>query len=93
MKIINVSAKVIGVLGKDLMPDQSIDCNEDTIKNESVAALIAMGFLKLDNQEEMEKAMKEAMREEILAEMAAEKDAPKRGRKPKVTEDEADAEA
>lgn len=99
MKIINVSAKVIGILGKDMMPDSSLDVNEAIIKNESVKALIDMGLLKLDNSVEERAAMKEELKKEILAEMGEDK-APEakpkaRGRKPKTVEgekEESDAE-
>lgn len=92
MKIINVSAKVIGILGKDMMPDSSLDVNEDIIKNESVKALIDMGLLRLENSIEERAALKEELKKEILAEMSEDKapeEKPKtRGRKPKAVEGE-----
>lgn len=74
MKIKNVSAKVIGVLGRDLMPDQSMTCNKAMVENLAVATMLKMGFLQLDDSAEKEAAMKEAMRQQILKEQAEEKE-------------------
>ena len=89
MKIKNVSAKVIGVLGKVLLPDEVYDCNENVVANESVDALIKLGFLQMDDSAEKEAAIKEQAlkeaREQLLKEMAEngeEKPKARRGRKP-----------
>lgn len=70
MKIKNVSAKVIGIMGRDLMPDQSMTCNKDMVENLAVATMLKMGFLQLDDSAEKEAAMKEALRQQILKEQA-----------------------
>ena len=68
MKIKNVSAKVIGVLGRDLMPDQSMTCNKDMVENLAVATMLKMGFLELDDSAEKQKALEEQIRQKILKE-------------------------
>lgn len=70
MKIKNVTAKVIGVLGRDLMPDESMTCNENIVNNMAVATMMKMGFLVLDDSAEKRKALKEEIRQEILKEQA-----------------------
>lgn len=70
MKIKNVSVKVIGLLGRDLMPDESMNCNESLLKNGSVATLVKMGFLAVDDSAEKQKALEEEIREKILKEQA-----------------------
>lgn len=98
MKIKNVSAKVIGVLGKVLVPDEVYVCSKEVVENESVDALIKLGFLQIDDSEEREKAIKEQAlkeaREQLLKEMEAEeKPKARRGRKPAQTvESEEEAE-
>ena len=68
MKIKNVSAKVIGVFGRDLMPDESMTCNEDMVKNLAVATMLKMGALELDDSAEKQKALEEEIRQKILKE-------------------------
>lgn len=68
MKIKNVSAKVIGVFGRDLMPDESMSCNEDMVKNLAVATMLKMGSLELDDSAEKQKALEEEIRQKILKE-------------------------
>jgi hypothetical protein len=63
MKITNVTAKVIGVLGTDLMPDQSMDISAKNAATPSIAVLIKMGLLALDNSAETKKAMEDAAME------------------------------
>ena len=63
MKITNVTAKVIGVLGTDLMPDQSMDISAKNAATPSIAVLIKMGLLVLDNSAEGMKAMEDAAME------------------------------
>lgn len=63
MKITNVTAKVIGVLGTDLMPDQSMDISAKNAATPSIAVLIKMGLLALDNSAETKKAMEDAATE------------------------------
>ena len=63
MKITNVTAKVIGVLGTDLMPDQSMDISEKNAATPSIAVLIDMGLLTLDNSAETKQAMEDAAME------------------------------
>lgn len=74
MKIKNVSVKVIGVAGKDLMPDAEMECNEFILKNSAVDTLVKMGLLAIDDSAEKEKALKEAAlkeaREQLLKEQA-----------------------
>lgn len=64
MKITNVTAKVIGVLGIDLMPDQSMDISAKNATTPSIKCLIDMGLLALDNSAEMKHAMENAAMEE-----------------------------
>lgn len=68
MKIKNVSAKVIGIFGRDLMPDESMTCNEDMVKNLAVATMLKMGALELDDSAEKQKALEEEIRQKILKE-------------------------
>ena len=68
MKIKNVSAKVIGVFGRDLMPDESMPCNEAMVKNLAVATMLKMGALELDDSAEKQKALEEEIRQKILKE-------------------------
>ena len=68
MKIKNVSVKVIGVMGRDLMPDESMTCNASMLKNLAVDTMVKMGFLMVDDSAEKEAAMKEALRQQILKE-------------------------
>ena len=68
MKIKNVSAKVIGVLGRDLMPDQSMTCNKEMVENQAVATMLKMGFLQLDDSAEKQKALEDEIRQKILKE-------------------------
>lgn len=72
MKIKNVSVKVIGIIGHDLMPDESMECDENIVKNSAVDTLVKMGLLAIDDAEEKAKAIKEAAlreaREQILKE-------------------------
>ena len=68
MKIKNVSAKVIGVLGRDLMPDESMNCNKTMVENLAVATMLKMGFLQLDDSAEKQKALEEEIRQKILKE-------------------------
>ena len=68
MKIKNVSAKVIGVFGRDLMPDESMTCNKDMVENLAVATMLKMGFLQLDDSAEKQKALEEEIRQKILKE-------------------------
>jgi len=68
MKIKNVSAKVIGVFGRDLMPDESMTCNQDMVENQAVATMLKMGFLQLDDSAEKQKALEEEIRQKILKE-------------------------
>ena len=68
MKIKNVSAKVIGLFGRDLMPDESMTCNEDMVKNLAVATMLKMGSLELDDSAEKQKALEEEIRQKILKE-------------------------
>lgn len=74
MKIKNVSVKVIGIAGRDLMPDQTMECNEFIVKNAAVDTLVKMGLLAIDDSAEKEKALKEAAlkeaREQLLKEQA-----------------------
>lgn len=64
MKITNVTAKVIGVLGVDLMPDQSMDISAKDAAVPSISCLINMGLLTLDNSAELKKEMQNAALEE-----------------------------
>jgi len=68
MKIKNVSAKVIGVFGRDLMPDESMTCNQNMVENLAVATMLKMGFLQLDDSAEKQKALEEEIRQKILKE-------------------------
>lgn len=68
MKIKNVSAKVIGVFGRDLMPDESMTCNKDMVENLAVATMLKMGALELDDSAEKQKALEEEIRQKILKE-------------------------
>lgn len=72
MKIKNVSVKVIGILGHDLMPDEAMECNQFIVKNPAVDTLVKMGFLVVDDSEEKANAIKEAAmreaREQLLKE-------------------------
>ena len=68
MKIKNVSAKVIGVLGRDLMPDESMTCNQSILKNLAVDTMVKMGFLVVDDSAEKQAALEEEIRQKILKE-------------------------
>lgn len=68
MKIKNVSAKVIGILGRDLMPDESMNCNKAMVKNLAVDTMLKMGFLQLDDSAEKQKVLEEEIRQKILKE-------------------------
>lgn len=75
MKITNVTARVIGVLGTDLMPDQSMEITAKQAAAPNIAAIINMGFLSVDNKAELEKAQMskamEAARRQVMAELRA----------------------
>ena len=64
MKITNVTAKVIGILGTDLMPDQSMEISAMDAAIPSISVLINMGLLTLDNSAELKKAMESAAMQE-----------------------------
>lgn len=75
MKITNVTARVIGVLGTDLMPDQSMEITAKQAAIPGIATVIKMGFLTVDNKAELEKAQEEKAlekaRRQVMAELKA----------------------
>ena len=75
MKITNATARVIGVLGTDLMPDQSMEITAKQAATPSIATVIKMGFLTVDNKAELEKEQKnkalEEARRQIMDELRA----------------------
>lgn len=75
MKITNVTARVIGVLGTDLMPDQSMEITAKQAATPGIATIIKMGFLTVDNKAELEKAQEakalEKARRQVMAELKA----------------------
>ena len=75
MKITNNSPRVIGILGKDLMPDATMAIPENAISDPVLNSIIAMGFVTVDDREEVKKAQKaEAMeeaRKQIMEELRA----------------------
>lgn len=82
MKLKNESAKVIGVLGTDLMPDGELEVTEDVVKHPVISTFIKMRLLSVDDaaeKAEREKsAQDEAFRlgyEQAMRELAAYKDA------------------
>lgn len=82
MKLKNESAKVIGVLGTDLMPDGEMEVTEDVVKHPVISTFIKMRLLSVDDaaeKAEREKsAQDEAFRlgyEQAMKELAAKKDA------------------
>lgn len=74
MKITNTTAKVIGIKNKDLMPDASMEILPTDL-TPAVSALINMGFLSVDNKEELAEAAKdaamEAARKQVMDELRA----------------------
>lgn len=75
MKITNVTARVIGVLGTDLMPDESMEITAKQAATPSIETVIKMGFLTVDNKAELEEAQEakalEKARRQIMAELKA----------------------
>ena len=75
MKITNVTARVIGVLGTDLMPDESMEITAKQAATRSIETVIKMGFLTVDNKAELEEAQEaktlEKARRQIMAELKA----------------------
>ena len=59
---------MVCVFGRDLMPDESMTCNEDMVKNLAVATMLKMGALELDDSAEKQKALEEEIRQKILKE-------------------------
>lgn len=96
MKIKNVSAKVVGILGKALLPDEETNVNHDLLKNKSIDACIKAGLLSVDDSEERaEEIRKQALAEaraQIEAEMKAEEKPIRRRRKVESEEAEVAAE-
>lgn len=72
MKIKNVSVKVIGILGNDLLPDQSFECHPDILKNGAIKTLVSMGLLAVDDSAEKAKALKEEALREARAQLEKE---------------------
>lgn len=75
MKITNVTAKVIGVLGTDLMPDQSMDITANAADIPNIKVLVKMGLLTLDKSAEEQKAIEDAAmekaRKKVMEELRA----------------------
>ena len=75
MKITNVTARVIGVLGTDLMPDESMEITAKQAATPSIETVIKMGFLTVDNKAELEETQEakalEKARRQIMAELKA----------------------
>ena len=52
MKIKNTSLKVIGIAGKNILPDQVAEIDEKTAALPAVERYMELGFLKRDEQEQ-----------------------------------------